>query len=146
MEKPDQESFPARQAWFTRRSVRTDEQPRVVVVDDNAAAADAVCVALGLAGYQTCAAYSAAHAVAECERANAHVVLLDINMPQVDGHQTAGMLRSRAATREIIIVAYTALPLESVAARIMPGSFDGYCRKGAAIAELVTWLASCFEV
>ncbi|WP_375542321.1 response regulator [Paraburkholderia sp. CNPSo 3274] len=90
METPDQESFPARHAWFTRRSVRTDGQPHIVVVDDNAAAADAVRVALGQAGYQTCAAYSGAHAVAECERANAHVVLLDITMPQVDGHETAG--------------------------------------------------------
>ncbi|MCP3713580.1 hypothetical protein M3I54_43290 [Paraburkholderia sp. CNPSo 3274] len=38
----------------------------------------------------------------------------------------------------MIIVAYTALSLESVKARVVPGSFDGYCRTGAAIADLVT--------
>ncbi|MCP3727523.1 response regulator [Paraburkholderia sp. CNPSo 3272] len=109
----------------------THGAPRIVVVDDTAPGADAVCAALADAGYRPQAAYSGEDALAWCERFAAHLVLLDIEMPEIDGFETARALRSREATRETVIIACTALPLERVAANSRRGEFDGYCRKGA---------------
>ena len=58
------------------------------------------------------------------------VAVLDINMPQMDGYALARRLRHNIATRDTILIAFTALD-ESVAgpAGVVSG-FDAYCQKG----------------
>lgn len=124
---------------------RMDTSPlRIVVVDDNELVADAVSATLEFEGFQSVPAYSGLDGIAKCQEHDVHAILLDISMPQCDGFATCRQIRSSAALRNILIIAYTALPPDFVCAHSIPGDFDGYCQKGVPADELAMFVASWF--
>ena len=70
------------------------DEVRVVVVDDNFDAADMMAAALELEGYQSRVATSGEQALPLIEQFCPHVVLLDVNMPGIDGNETTRRLRA----------------------------------------------------
>lgn len=65
------------------------------------------------------------------------VVVLDVNMPVHDGFSTAWVLRRIPSTRDVAIVAFTALDEREVREKGLTAGFDGYCQKGQSSGELV---------
>jgi signal transduction histidine kinase/ActR/RegA family two-component response regulator len=79
----------------------------VLVVDDNVDAADALCRVLTLAGYQTKVAYKAAEAMAIAASQHPDVVLLDIGLPDLSGHELARRLRAEPWGAGMQLIAIT---------------------------------------
>ncbi len=66
---------------------------RVLIVDDNADAADTLAALLVLSGHETSVAYEGASALEHAERMRPHVVVLDLGMPGMSGYEVARHLR-----------------------------------------------------
>ncbi|MEK7156182.1 MAG: MASE1 domain-containing protein [Patescibacteria group bacterium] len=68
---------------------------RILVVDDNRAAADALSKLLTLRGQDVQTAYSAQEAIERSIELDPHVVILDIGLPDLDGYEVARRLRKK---------------------------------------------------
>lgn len=65
---------------------------RVLVVDDNHDAADSLALVLGFEGYEARCAFDGVEALEVCREFKPSVVVLDLNMPRLDGFDTAEAL------------------------------------------------------
>ncbi|WP_426172262.1 response regulator [Pseudoduganella sp. R-34] len=62
-------------------------------------------------------------------RGRIDLILMAINMPGVDGIETAKMLRAHPTTRAIPLIAVTALAMAGDRERILDAGFDDYIAK-----------------
>jgi CheY-like chemotaxis protein len=92
-----------------RRALPPPANLRVLVVDDNPDAADALAAVLDLLGHDVRVCYDGPAALALAETFRPNVCLLDLVMQRMDGVTLAAQLRSRAGRRPILVVATTAL-------------------------------------
>lgn len=81
---------------------------KVLVVDDWRDGADSLAMLLDLAGYETATAYDGAEALEVARRFEPDTVILDINMPVMDGQQAARELRRVSLNPDLVLVALTA--------------------------------------
>ncbi len=80
---------------------------RVLVVDDDRDAADSLVEMLTLWGFSAAAVYDGAQAVLAEEALKPSLVLLDIEMPQLDGYTAATVMRRGWPERRVKLVALT---------------------------------------
>ena len=100
------------------------QEVRVLVVDDSQDAADSLAAVLSSAHYAARAAYDGQSAVVLAVTFRPHIVLLDIDMPRMNGFETATGLRKLEFDVPLILIAYTAhTDMHSVAATSTAG-FD----------------------
>ncbi|WP_061167417.1 response regulator [Caballeronia hypogeia] len=122
--------------WTSRSLSINGRAPRVLVVDDNSNAADALAVYLGFSRLDVRVVYDGAAAIATALSWRPDVVLLDISMPVVDGFVVAKTLRDNARTSGAFIVALTAHDEGFVRQRAAESEFDAYCQKGQVLDTL----------
>jgi CheY-like chemotaxis protein len=125
--------------WTNRRLAAASGSRRLLVVDDNMMGAAAVVALLSQEGFDTHYATGGPHAVDLVRHWTPDIILLDINMPEHDGFQTARILRRLLVTAEAAIIAYTAQSEEDVHDRGISAGFDAYCQKGTP-PETLLWL------
>jgi two-component system OmpR family response regulator len=113
---------------------------KILVIDDDHASADALAAALNSEGHDVRQSYSALGAFMHIDGWAPAIVLLDISMPEHDGFSMARMLRRLDRTRDLVIIAVTALMEDYVRERCFPGSFDGYFQKGTPLITLLAFL------
>jgi PAS domain S-box-containing protein len=99
------------------------EQVPILVVDDRRANLVALEAALEGSTYEIVLAHSGTDALGKLLARQFAVILLDVAMPELDGYETARMIRSREKTRHIPIVFVTAHMSE--AAQIFQGYEHG---------------------
>jgi PAS domain S-box-containing protein len=80
---------------------------RVLVADDNVDSADMEAALLMALGCDVCTVYDGESTVREAERFRPDVVLLDIGMPGIDGHEVCARIRSQPWGRSIVLIAVT---------------------------------------
>ena len=90
---------------------------RVLVVDDNPDGADSLAEVLRLLGHNAEVAYDGRAAVAKAVNDSFDVVLLDINMPGMDGYEAARRIRAEAPGGPHRFVAMTGFGTEEDHAR-----------------------------
>jgi len=86
-----------------------DERAAILVVDDRPEGREALTAVLGGLGERLVEASSGQEALATALREEFAVVLLDVRMPEMDGFETASLLRSRPRTRHTPILFVTGL-------------------------------------
>jgi two-component system, cell cycle response regulator DivK len=109
----------------------------ILVVEDNERNLKLVRDVLEAAGYRTIAATTGPDAV---ELACAHspaLILMDIQLPGMDGVSAFGLLRADGRTAAIPVVALTAQAMHGDRERFLEAGFDGYLSKPVDIAALV---------
>lgn len=80
---------------------------RVLVVDDNADAAQAMATMLGLLGHEVDVAFDGEQALRVAERTRPEVILMDLGMPGMNGYVAARHIRQRDWGRDVLLVAVT---------------------------------------
>ena len=80
---------------------------RVLVVDDNVDAAQTLALLVQLAGHDVRVAYDGPPALTLAQAFQPQVVLLDLNLPAMDGYEVARKLRERPETHEAVLAAVT---------------------------------------
>jgi CheY-like chemotaxis protein len=113
----------------------------VLVVEDNALNLKLVRDVLGHAGYRVLEAGDAEHGIALARDEGPDLILMDIQLPGIDGVEALGRLRADAATAGIPVVALTALAMKEDRERFMAAGFDGYLEKPLSVPALAGQVA-----
>ena len=102
---------------------------RVLVVDDNADAAEMLAIVLRAAGHQVEVAFSGPSGIAVARTQKPHVIFLDVAMPKMDGLKVARQLREQRETQDSLIVAVTGFGREEDRERSTQAGFDHHLVK-----------------
>jgi two-component system, cell cycle response regulator DivK len=101
----------------------------VLVVDDNPANADLVSFILAKTGYDVHIAADAVEAMAMVAELSPKLIMMDLQLPGMDGLELTRRLKANAATRQIIIIALTAYAMKGDEERARQAGCDGYISK-----------------
>ena len=113
----------------TLASPRSSPLYSFLVVDDDMDAADALAAVLRLDGHDCIVAYDGRTSLDEARRFHVDVVILDINMPGLDGYETASCLLNAQVAQPPILIALTALSSRDAKVNAMKIGFDGFLVK-----------------
>ena len=114
---------------------------KILVVDDDPMNLRLAVAVLVHAGHAVLSAEGGAEGV---EAALAHVpdlVLMDIQMPGMDGISALRRLRAEPRTAALKVVALTALAMKGDAERLLAAGFDGYLEKPIRYTEFLASIA-----
>ena len=103
--------------------------PRVLVVDDNPLNVVLAAHVLQSDGFDVDSAEDVAVAIDRITRQRPDVVLMDIQMPDIDGLAALHRLRASALGQDLVIVAFTAYAMKGDEHRLLAAGFDGYIAK-----------------
>ncbi|MEO7082893.1 MAG: response regulator [Gemmatimonadaceae bacterium] len=101
----------------------------VLVVEDNAANMALAVFLLENAGHAVLCAVDAEAGLLLARERHPNLILMDIQLPGMDGLEATGLLKAEEATRAIPVVALTALAMMGDEARIRAAGCDGYIAK-----------------
>ena len=102
---------------------------RVLVVEDNASNLTLSTFLLESAGHAVLSASDAESGLALARTEQPDLILMDIQLPGMDGLQATALLKGDPATREIPVIALTALAMKGDEQRIRAAGCDGYIAK-----------------
>ena len=109
----------------------------ILIVEDNEKNLKLVRDVLQYKGYQTIEAGTGEDAVRLARARIPDLVLMDIQLPGMDGITALGQLRADPATRAIPVIAVTASAMTHDRKKIMAAGFDGYQSKPIRIGEFL---------
>jgi two-component system cell cycle response regulator DivK len=112
------------------------EKKTVLYVEDNQDNRSLIRRVLEAEGYSVLEAASAHHALAWIEERSPDLILMDINMPDMDGYTLTARLRSMPALARVPIVAVTANVMRGDREKSLQAGCDGYIQKPIDIDEL----------
>ena len=114
---------------------------RVLVVDDNADAANSLAMLLEIDGHQAQAVYTAQHALDRVQTLKPDVVLLDIGLPEMNGYEVARRIRSLKGLEQVRLVALTGYGQSEDKQRTRDAGFDDHLVKPVDFSSLLRALA-----
>jgi two-component system, cell cycle response regulator DivK len=114
----------------------------VLVVEDNPANMTLATFLLKSAGYAVLTATDAEAGLALARREQPDLVLMDIQLPGMDGLEACAILKKSEATRDIPVIALTALAMKGDEERIRAAGCDGYIAKPLAYREFLATIAA----
>lgn len=117
---------------------------RILIVDDNAQAADVASELLGLHGYQTAVAYGGQQGLQAAQAFSPDLILLDLGMPGMDGFQVASALRAQQSFDTVALVAFSAWGDAGTRERARAVGFDQHLTKPASLDEILGTIAAGF--
>jgi PAS domain S-box-containing protein len=109
----------------------------VFVVDDDSVSRHVLVQALAGADLPHIAVASGVEALAQLDKVQPSLVLLDLVMPPPDGYQVLRLLRARKETRDVPVVVMTGLDADDEIARAFEAGADDFVRKPFKPVELV---------
>ena len=115
---------------------------RVLVVDDNADAADSLALLLEMTGHTVRTAHDGEAAVAAAGEFRPHVVLCDIGLPKISGYEVCRRIRGQPWGRGLTLVAVTGRGLEADKRTALESGFDHHLTKPVDPTAVVTLLAA----
>ena len=110
---------------------------QVVVVEDNPRNMKLFRDVLTASGYRTLEADTGERAVALTTEHRPDLVLMDIQLPGIDGVDALWLLREDERTASVPVLALTAQAMEGDRERFLAAGFDGYLSKPVNIADLL---------
>jgi CheY-like chemotaxis protein len=119
------------------RSAAPQRSSKVIVVDDNVDTARGMARLLGLLGHDVRVAHDGPSALEAARAERPDVVLLDIGLPGMDGHQVALTLRGEGFV-ETVLIAVSGYGEQAARARSREAGFDHYLVKPVDFDALIT--------
>jgi two-component system cell cycle response regulator DivK len=110
---------------------------RILVVEDNAKNMKLFRDVLVANGFRTLEATTGGEAVEMASEHTPDLVLMDIQLPDLDGVQALRRLRADTRTATIPILALTAQAMRGDRERFLAEGFDGYVSKPVNVRELI---------
>ena len=101
----------------------------ILIVDDNPTNTKLVSFLLGAQGYEVKTAARADEALAVLAGWRPRLILMDIQLPDVDGLELTRRLKADPKTREILVLAVTAYAMKGDEEKAREAGCDGYVAK-----------------
>jgi two-component system cell cycle response regulator DivK len=117
----------------------------VLIVEDNAKNLKLARDLLQFKGFRTVEAVTAAEGLRLAAEAAPDLVLMDIQLPDMDGAAALARLRAAPATRGLCVVALTAFAMRDDQARLLAAGFEGYISKPIDVKQFPEWVRSYCE-
>jgi len=111
--------------------------PRVLVVEDNPANMALTSFLLESAGHIVTKAIDAEAGLTMARDQQPDLILMDIQLPGMDGLQATALLKADPATKDIPVIALTALAMKGDEERIRAAGCDGYIAKPLAYKDFL---------
>jgi signal transduction histidine kinase/ActR/RegA family two-component response regulator len=123
-----------------RKSVRSR---RILVIEDNRDAADSIRAVLRTEGHEVEVVHDGAAGLTRLEDFRAHIILLDIGLPRMDGYMVAHAIRERFASagRRPWLLALTGYGRDEDRLAALKAGFDGHLSKPVDPAHLLQAIA-----
>jgi len=115
---------------------------KVLIIEDNAANMTLATFLLQSAGHSVLSATDAETGLTLARAEQPDMVLMDIQLPGMDGLEATALLKSDGATRNIPVVALTALAMKGDEERIRAAGCDGYIAKPLAYRDFLATIAT----
>jgi signal transduction histidine kinase/ActR/RegA family two-component response regulator len=118
------------------------KQLRILLAEDNAINQKIACHVLEKQGHHVTVAANGRQALSALDQAHFDLVLMDVQMPEMDGLETTGAIRIRERGTEVHlpIIAMTAHAMQGDRERCIAAGMDGYISKPIGIKELIEML------
>jgi signal transduction histidine kinase/CheY-like chemotaxis protein len=122
--------------------LKASRKLRVLLAEDNAVNQRIACRVLEKRGYEVTVAADGHAALAALDRAAFDVVLMDVQMPQMDGFETTAAIRARERDtgRHLPVIAMTAHAMQGDRERCLAAGMDDYLSKPLKVPELLELL------
>lgn len=108
----------------------------ILIIEDNERNLKLVRDVLQFNGFQTAEARTAEDGLAMASASPPDLVLLDLQLPGIDGMEAFRQLRGSPPTADVPVVAVTALAMKDDRERVLRAGFDGYLEKPISVREL----------
>src|SRR5580700_293956 len=118
---------------------------RILVVEDEPASLKLAHLVLSSDGHEVAQAEAVDKAIDEITRSEPEVILLDLELPNIDGLTLARSLKSDPNKRHIVIVAVTAYPERYSREQAMAAGCDAYIVKPINTRKLTAQVADAVE-
>jgi two-component system cell cycle response regulator DivK len=102
---------------------------RILLVEDNDKNLKLTRDLLEWAGFAVDAATTGEDAIAQAERSAPDLVLMDLQLPGMDGHEALARLRQNPGTADVPVIALTASAMPLDRERALAAGFDGFLEK-----------------
>jgi two-component system, cell cycle response regulator DivK len=111
--------------------------PKILLVEDNEENRDALSRRLLRRGYEVVMAVNGKEGVEKAESENPDIIVLDMNMPVMDGWEAARTIRSRQKISSVPIIALTAHAMSGDREKTIAAGCDDYHTKPIEFARLL---------
>jgi two-component system, cell cycle response regulator DivK len=115
---------------------------KVLVVEDNPANMKLATFLLQSAGHSVLSATDAEAGLTLARGEQPNLILMDIQLPGMDGLEATVLLKRDTATRAIPVIALTALAMKGDEERIRAAGCDGYIAKPMAYRDFLATVAA----
>lgn len=133
----DTRRLPAQVAAFLEESARMRQQLRVMIVEDHRIDLKLASDSVRFSGHLVLNNTSAEAAIQELANGHPDVVLLDLNLPGMDGVEFLRQLKSTPQTKDLPVVAITAYPEDYLRDELLAAGCTAYLVKPVDVRSLV---------
>jgi two-component system cell cycle response regulator DivK len=117
----------------------------ILIVEDNERNLKLVRDVLNHVGYRTLEARTAEDGLALARAERPELVLMDVQLPGMDGVEALCRLRADPATASVRVIAVTAFAMKEDRERFLAAGFDGYLEKPLDVRELPGRVAAALD-
>ena len=110
--------------------------PRIMVVEDNPKNRKLIRDVLQYWGYEVLEASSGEDGIELATQGQPDLILMDLQLPGIDGHEALRLLRLEPTTRAVPVVAVTAFAMQDDRDRAALSGFDGFLEKPLSVRDL----------
>jgi two-component system, cell cycle response regulator DivK len=115
---------------------------KVLIIEDNEANMKLAVVLLESAGHSVVSATCAEAGLTLAREEQPDLILMDIQLPGMDGLEATAILKQDQATRAIRVIALTALAMKGDEERIRVAGCDGYVAKPLRYKEFLATISA----
>ena len=115
---------------------------KILIVEDNAANMSLAVFLVESAGHTVLSASDAEAGLALARNEHPNLILMDIQLPGIDGLEAIAQLKKDDATRAIPVIALTALAMKGDEERIRAAGCEGYIAKPMRYKEFLATIAT----
>ena len=119
-----------------------NDAPLLLIVEDNIHNLKLARDVLGHVGYATVEARNGEEAIELARTQQPDMILMDIQLPGMDGLEALARLRADPATATIPAVAFTAFAMKDDRERFLAAGFHGYLEKPISVREFPSQVAA----
>jgi two-component system, OmpR family, response regulator len=119
---------------------------RILIVDDDANSATCLEAIVKLWGYESRTANQGVQAISEVSDFRPDVVLLDIDLPGMDGYAVAEALRQDSSLASLVLIAMTGYGQPADIQRALDAGFDRHFLKPLELGALQACLAEVLRI
>jgi two-component system CheB/CheR fusion protein len=150
--------FAVNELQMERRDRRSGDPPgssawtgcplRILLAEDNQSSLIFCETILRREGHRVATARNGAEALKEWMQSNFDIILMDIQMPEMDGTEATRSIREREREEggHVPIIALTAHAMQGDRARLLSQGFDGYVTKPLKLNELNEEMRRCLQI